>query len=237
MRVQITSHASAVSPDSAITTYTAALPRDRHHHRIVFTSDVHRVRRPRRDRHRRGRHGNVDRDGHVGRNRDVVERQQVEAGEQAAQHRAGGVAAVEESEPRDAVRRLLHPARDGRQRRAHQQRRRQQTNARGHAAQQNADHAGTGPRRVGPADDRHAEQDQQSHDADADLEPGIHPQRMRLGRHESRQQEAAEAHAAHERAEQHAHRHRRRSDHEFQQLKPDDFVNECGATAADKQQQ
>ena len=60
---------------------------------------------------------------------------------------------------------------------------------------------------------------------------------MRVGGHEARQQQAAEAHPAHERAEQHAHRHRRRSDHELEQLEPDDFVDECGAAAADKQQQ
>ena len=49
---------------------------------------------------------------------------------------------------------------------------------------------------------------------------------------QARHEEAAETHAAHERAEQHAHRDGRHADDEFEQLKPDDFVDECGAAAA-----
>src|SRR5688500_19375792 len=60
---------------------------------------------------------------------------------------------------------------------------------------------------------------------------------MVFRRDESWQQEAAEAHAAHERAEQHTDRHRRGPDEQLQQLEPDDLVDERRATAADKQQQ
>ena len=54
---------------------------------------------------------------------------------------------------------------------------------------------------------------------------------------DTRQQQAAEAHTAHERAEQHSHGHGGGPDDELEQLKPDDFVDERGTTAADKQQE
>ena len=60
---------------------------------------------------------------------------------------------------------------------------------------------------------------------------------MGVGPREPRQEEAAEAHAAHERAEQDADRHRRRADHQLEQLKPDHFVNQRGAAAANEEQQ
>ena len=50
------------------------------------------------------------------------------------------------------------------------------------------------------------------------------------------EQQAADAHAAHERAEQHAHRHRRRADDETEELEPDDLVDQRRAAAADEQQ-
>jgi hypothetical protein len=54
---------------------------------------------------------------------------------------------------------------------------------------------------------------------------------------ESRQQQAAEAHASHERTEQHTERDGRGSDHELKELEPDDLVYERGAAAADEEQQ
>src|SRR5262245_55855455 len=62
-------------------------------------------------------HGNSSRDRHI------VYAEQVEAREQAAEYGTGDIAAVEVAQPRDAVRRRAHPARDGRERCAHQQRR------------------------------------------------------------------------------------------------------------------
>ena len=52
-----------------------------------------------------------------------------------------------------------------------------------------------------------------------------------------RQQDAAEAHAAHEGAEQNAERDRGRPDGQLQQLKPDDFINQRRTAAADEEQQ
>ena len=50
------------------------------------------------------------------------------------------------------------------------------------------------------------------------------------------EEQAADAHAAHERAEQHAERNGGRSDDEAQELEPDDLIDERGASAADEEQ-
>ena len=60
--------------------------------------------------------------------RHVMDAQQIKAGEQAAENRAGDVAAVKEPEPGNALRGGFDPAGNGRQGRAHQQRRRHQAN-------------------------------------------------------------------------------------------------------------
>ena len=131
-RVQTTSAASAVAPESAIVDVDR--PRARRNERAA--ADIgRRARHPlgrrsdgvtRASARLRQRDDDIDRDGDVRRVRHVVHAQQIEAGEQAAEHRAGDVAAVEEAEPRHAFGRRLDPARDRRQRRAHEERRRQQ---------------------------------------------------------------------------------------------------------------
>ena len=179
----------------------------------------------------------VQRHGREGRDQHVVHAQQVEAGRETSQHRAGDIAAVEESEPRHAFRRGLHPSGHGRQRRAHQQRRRQQADGGGKPAQQDADHARAGNRRVDPRQRRHPEQHEDADETDAELEVGVDLERMMRGADPPRQQDAAEAHAAHERAEQNAEGDRGGPDGQLQQLKPDDFINQCGTAAADEEQQ
>ena len=54
---------------------------------------------------------------------------------------------------------------------------------------------------------------------------------------DTRQQQAAEAHTAHERAEQHSHGHGGGPDHQLDELEPDDLVDEGCAAAADEQEQ
>ena len=93
------------------------------------------------------------------------------------------------------------------------------------------------PRDVDPADQRQHEQQQHAERADAELERRIHAQRMAPRRDDSRQQQAAETHAAHERAEQHADRDRRRSDEELEQLEPDDLVDQRSGAAADEEEE
>ena len=162
---------------------------------------------------------------------------QIEPGREAADDRPGDVAAVEESEPRDSFRRGLDPSGHRRQGRAHQERRWQQANRRGNAAQEDADDAAAGDRGVEAGQERHPEQDEDADGADAELEVGVDFQRV-MGRGDPpRQQEAAQAHAPHERAQQDAQRHGRRTNRQLQELEPDDFINQRCAAAADEQQQ
>ena len=72
---------------------------------------------------------------------------------------------------------------------------------------------------------------------DAELEKRIDAQRMLVRRDISRQQQAAQAHAAHVDSEQHAERHGRRADRQLKELEPDDFVDERGATGPDEEQE
>src|SRR5262249_21097935 len=92
------------------------------------------------------------------------------------------------------------------------------------------------PRGVDAADERHRGENQERERADAEFEQAVDSQRMLARRHDPRQQQAAETHAAHERAEQNPERDGRRSNHELQQLEPDDLVDQRRATAADEQQ-
>ncbi len=63
--------------------------------------------------------------------------------------------------------------------------------------------------------------------ADAQLEQGVDPQRVPPARDQARQQQAAQAHAAHERPQQHAEGNGGRADHQLQELEPDDLVDQA----------
>jgi hypothetical protein len=86
-------------------------------------------------------------------------------------------------------------------------------------------------------DGRHAEDDQQANDADPDLEHRVNLQRVPATRHQPGQEQAAQAHSAHEGAEEYTQRRGRRADHQLQKLQPDDLVNHRRAAAADEQEQ
>ncbi len=60
----------------------------------------------------------------------------------------------------------------------------------------------TGPRRVDAVDERDSKQRQQTDQSDAKLEKRINAQRVMARGNESREDDAAQAHAAHERAKQ-----------------------------------
>jgi hypothetical protein len=60
---------------------------------------------------------------------------------------------------------------------------------------------------------------------------------MMPGGDEARQGDASQAHSAHEGAEQNTQGNRGGTDHELQELAPNDFVNERGTTAGGKQEQ
>ena len=91
--------------------------------------------------------------------------------------------------------------------------------------------------RVDAADERHAHEHEQSDERDAQLEARVDAQRMLPRGDDVRKREAAQAHAAHECAQQNSQRNRRRADDQLKQLEPDDFVDEGRAPAADEQQQ
>ena len=116
-------------------------------------------------------HGGVERGRHVSGGRPCRARAAGKSRRAAAQHGAGHVPAVEEPQPRHALGRGLDPPRDGRQRRAHQHRRRQQQIA--HKQRR----AVTTPSTPWPAiavytaaGVRHPEQHGDADDADAQLE-------------------------------------------------------------------
>jgi len=167
----------------------------------------------------------------------VVHAQQIETGQQAAEDRARNIASVKEPQPGHAPRRCFQPARHRRQRRPHEQRRRQQADGAYQAPQQNASKAVTHAGHVNLHHLRHHDQHQDSANADADLEQGIDSQRVMPGGHHPGQQQAAQAHPAHVSAQKHPQRDCRRTNDKAKQLEPDDFVDKCGASAADEQQQ
>ena len=92
-----------------------------------------------------------------------------------------------------------------------------------------------GVTRVHLFDIRHAEQHHEPDGADAQLEQGVDPQGVPPARDEARQQQAAHAHAAHERPQQHAEGNGGRADHQLQELEPDDLVDQGRTAAADEQ--
>ena len=73
--------------------------------------------------------------------------------------------------------------------------------------------------------------------ADAKLKRRIHAQRMEPIAQKPWKKQAAQAHAAHERAEQHAQRDGSRADHKLQKLQPDNLIDQGRAAAADEEKQ
>src|SRR5215831_3158764 len=57
---------------------------------------------------------------------------------------------------------------------------------------------------------------------------------MKLSGYESREEQTAETHATHEGAKQDSEGDGRRADHELKELKPNHFIDKCGAAAPDK---
>ncbi len=177
----------------------------------------------------------VDRRRRVGRDRHVVDAQQIESGEQAAEHGAGDVAGIENSEPGNAARRRFKKTRDRRQRRAHEHGRRHQQRAAYQAAQENPRRAGAAERGVQPTRIGQHPQDRYSEHADADFDQRIDLERMEARGDQIGQRQAAQAHAAHEGAEQHAERDGRRADHQLQKLEPDDLIDQRRAAASEEE--
>ncbi len=184
---------------------------------------------------RNGRHGQVHRDGDPRGRGHVVHAKEIETREQAAEHRADDVAAIEEPEPAHPFRRRLRPARDGGQRRPHQDRGRKEEHGAGESPQQEAGNAGRNTCRIEPARDRDAEEHEDAEHRDAGLEDGVDAQGMRGRRYEAVEEEAPQAKPRHERPEKDAERDAGRADHQLQHLEPDDLVDEGRAAATEEQ--
>jgi hypothetical protein len=90
-------------------------------------------------------------------------------------------------------------------------------------------------REVQTAGVRQSPQHEQSEGGDRQLQQRVNAERVLAARHEAGEVEAADAHAAHERAEQHPERHRGRSDDETQELEPA-IVNQRRAAASNEKE-
>jgi hypothetical protein len=178
----------------------------------------------------------VERSGREGRHRSVVNAQEIKAGQQAAKDGAAGVCAIEESPPGSAPWRGFDPSRDGRQRCAHQNRRRQQTDRGNQSAQEHAWQAVAGNSNIEPVHEWNDHQDQQAADGDAGFDYGEDPQRV-VSRIEPqpRKSNTSQTQSTHKRRQQDAKGHCRRANRQLQQLVPHNFVNQCGAAAAGHQ--
>ena len=161
------------------------------------------VRSPRRNADSQQRHDDVQSHRGVGCGWHVIERQEEEPGHEAAGNGACEIASIEETQPRHTLRRGFDPAGDGRKRRSHEERRRQQANAGDHRSQDDADTSRSGDGGVQIPENRDQKQDGQPADADPQLQVGVDLERMPLRIEVPRQQQATQAHSAHEHTEQH----------------------------------
>src|SRR5690606_35457616 len=120
------------------------------------------------------------------------------------------------------------------QRRAHQDRRRKETQGGRDRADRQRSAAETGVERLEPGQRmQHAEPEQR----DPCFEQREHSKRMGARADKERHAHAADTEPAHERAEQYPERRRRRTDHQGKQLKPDDLVDQRRTAARGEQRE
>ncbi len=165
-----------------------------------------------RDGKRDDRDNHVQPDRHHRRGGHVIHAKQVKTREQASGDGSGEIAAVEVPEPRYAVRRRFDTARDHRKRGPHQQRRRQQADARDERPEHEARRSCAGPFGIETSDDGNAIQDHHAEKTDAQLEERIDAQRVMPCADISWQQQTAQTHAAHVDPQQHSERYGRGAD-------------------------
>ena len=174
--------------------------------------------------------------GEPGGRRHVVDAEQIEARQQAAEHGSGGVPAVEEAQPGDAAWSGLHPPRNGRKRGPHQHGGRQQAD-RADQARAAGCPAGRGPLR--------------RRKAALHVEPRTGPgyRRRRSPAPAPRRRAAGATAGRSRRGSRRLPRHSPPmkvpsstpretaggADHQFQQLVPDDFVDQRRTAAGHKE--
>ena len=86
-------------------------------------------------------------------------------------------------------------------------------------------------RRIKMLDQRQTEQHRETEYARPELQHRINPQRMLPRGNQARQRNTTQTHSAHKGAEKNSQGCRRRADHQLQQLKPNDFVDQGRAPA------
>jgi hypothetical protein len=183
----------------------------------------------------RSPHHEVEGGGYAGGRLYVPPRQQVEAGQAAAQDGPGGVGAVKEPDPGGPARPAPVPPGDGGQRRAHQGGRRQDEHGCRQPAQRDVEDPVAEPGEVDRADGGQRHRQEEPEQADADLQRPVDPQGMGLARDDARQQHASQKHPAHEGRQENRQRQSRRADDQAQKMNPDHFVDERGAAAGEKE--
>lgn len=106
------------------------------------------------------------------------------------------------------------------------------------SAQKDRWQAVSGGSDIDPIDERHAEENQHATETDASFHPCVHAQRMQTARDsDAWQRNASDTQSAHECGEKNGHRYGGRSDGKFEQLVPDDFVDQGRAATGGKKQE
>ena len=131
------------------------------------------------------------------------------------------------------MRDLIGTARQGGKRCAHQHSGGQKAGGRDDSAEQESFQAVSSPGGVDAGRERHQAQHQDRENADAQLDCGVHAQGITILGNETRQQQAAETRSSHEGGQDHGERYGRGANHQFQELKPDDLVDERRYAAAE----
>ena len=145
------------------------------------------------------RNGYVQAESDKGGDRDVIDPEEVESGQQATQNRTADVPSIEEPQPRDAVGCRLHPSRHSGEGRSHEDGWRKQTDSCRDPPQQEPDGARARPGCVDATHQGHSIQHQNPDETDSKLEPRVDAQRVVFGGNKTWEQVAAQAHASHKR--------------------------------------
>jgi hypothetical protein len=92
-------------------------------------------------------------------------------------------------------------------------------------------------RYVNAINERHADEREKAEQSDSGFDHGVYEKRMvARGGADARKREASQAQTAHECCEKNSQGDGRRADDELKHLVPDNFVDECGAPAARKEE-
>ena len=124
------------------------------------------------------RYRQVDGDGYPRSGGHIEVAQQVETRQQAADHRAQGITAIQQTPPGNALRGAFNPAHNGGQGCAHEDGGREHTTGRQKTPQQHSTQTIPGGCHIDPVQQRQDYQNQQAEEGNACLQPGVNTQRV-----------------------------------------------------------